>query len=78
MDLMWDSILGPQDDAPGQRQTDDQPLSHPGAPHMVFKQNWDHTMNISNHNTIKLEVNHKKKNQKGHKYVNVKEHPTKE
>ena len=37
-------------------------------------------MNISDHDTMKLEVNHKfsKKNCKGHKYTEVKQHATKQ
>ena len=30
--LMWDLILGPQDHDLNERQTDAQPLSHPGVP----------------------------------------------
>ena len=33
---------------------------------------------FSNHNAMKFEVNHKKKNGKTHKYMEVKEYPTKE
>ena len=33
---------------------------------------------FSDHNTMKLEINHKKKNWKGNKYLETEEHPTKE
>ena len=33
---------------------------------------------FSDHNTMNLEVNHRKKNWKGLKYMEVKQHPTKE
>ena len=34
--LMWDSILAPQNHALSQRQVGAQPLSHPGIPRRIF------------------------------------------